>query len=332
MENAETIVFLYSASHVPDLIRDAAMKQVPSGFQLELCESATDAGTRRDRVAEADYLMLYGVGFDDVDVANRVRLLQILSAGYDRLDVPALTAKGIPLATNGGANAPTVAEHALMLMLAVYRKLPLHHGELVGGNWLGHREALRMFELRGKRVGIVGFGKIGREVARMVRGFLAEPVYADVMAADPDVERELGARRVELDELLATSDIVTLHTPLTDGSRGLMDATAFRAMKSSAVLINTSRGEIVVEDDLVEALRSGEIAGAGLDVFETEPLGTSPLAGMNTVVMTPHTAGTTIDTWWRRLDFAFGNIGRVSAGEAPGFVVNPDYASSSGQT
>lgn len=321
MENTGKIVFLYAASSVPDRIVAAALAQTPEGFELVPCEAATPAAERRAHVAEADYLMLYALGFDDIDVARKARLMQILSAGYDRLDVAALAAAGIPLATNGGANAPTVAEHAVMLMLAVYRKLPLHHNAMAGGEWLGHREALSMYELRGKRVGIVGFGKIGRETARMVRGFLAEPVYCDVVAAPPEVEAELGARRLDLDELLATSDIVTLHTPLTEASRGLIDKAALARMKPTAVLVNTARGPAVVEADLVEALRGGAIAGAGLDVFEREPLGDSPLLAMENVVVTPHTAGTTIDTWWRRLDFAFENISRVARGEAPLFVV-----------
>ncbi len=323
MENTGKIVFLYAASSVPDRIVAAALAQTPEGFELVPCEAATPAAERRAHVADADYLMLYALGFDDIDVAGKARLMQILSAGYDRLDVAALAAAGIPLATNGGANAPTVAEHAVMLMLAVYRKLPPHHNAMARGEWLGHREALSMYELRGKRVGIVGFGKIGRETARMVRGFLAEPVYCDVHPAPPEVEAELGARRLDLDELLATSDIVTLHTPLTEASRGLIDKAALARMKPTAVLVNTARGPAVVEADLVEALRGGVIAGAGLDVFEREPLGDSPLLSMENVVVTPHTAGTTIDTWWRRLDFAFENISRVARGEAPLFVVEP---------
>jgi len=323
MENTEKIVFLYKAANVPNPIIEAAKVGCPEGFELVLCEAEMPAEERRTQVAEADYFMLYTVGFEDIDVAKKARLMQILSAGYDRLDVPALAAAGIPLATNGGANAPTVAEHAVLLMLAVYRQLPMHHLEMTRGNWIGHREALRMFELRGKRVGIVGFGKIGREVARMVNGFLAEPVYYDLYPASPAVEAELGARFLELDELLATSDIVTLHTPLTEGSRGIINKQSLARMKSNAVLINTARGPAVVERDLIEALRQGTIAGAGLDVFDTEPLGDSPLSSMGNVVMTPHTAGTTIDTWWRRLEFAFENIGRVSRGEAPTFVVKP---------
>ncbi len=321
MENTEKIVFLYKASNVPERIIEAAKTKTPEGFELILCESEMDSKTRRGHVAEADYFMLYTVGFDDIDCAKKAKLMQILSAGYDRLDVPALAAAGIPLATNGGANAPTVAEHALMLMLAVYRKLPLHHSSLKEGRWLGHREVLSLNELRGKQVGIVGFGKIGREVARMVNGFLAKVAYYDVYPASSTVERELKAQRMELDDLLMTSDIVTVHTPLNDSSAGLINSNSFSIMKPTSVLINTARGPAVVETDLIEALKEGRIAGAGLDVYEIEPMTDSPLFLMDNVVVTPHTAGATIDTWWRRLDFAFANICRVSNGEKAQFIV-----------
>ena len=318
----EKIVFLYKQANVPDEIIDAAKKKTPAGFELILCEEKMSAEERRKNVAEADYFMLYTVGFDDVDIAKKAKLMQILSAGYDRLDVASLKSAGIPLATNGGANAPTVAEHTILLILALYRKLPLHHISLKNGEWLGHQEVLSLNEIRGKRVGVIGFGKIGQEVARMARGFLADVVYSDPVRADNKIEGELCASQVDFDELIRTSDIVTIHTPLTEGSRGLIDAKVLASMKESAILINTARGGAVVEGDLIDALTQKVIAGAGLDVFEEEPLGGSPLLELENVVITPHTAGSTIDTWWRRLDFAFENIGRVSRGEKALFVVD----------
>jgi phosphoglycerate dehydrogenase-like enzyme len=321
MENTEKIVFLYDEKSIPDQIIEAAKAQTPSGFELVLCESKMVEEERRVQVAQADYFMLYTVGFEDIDIAKKAKLMQILSAGYDRLNVPELAEAGIPLATNGGANAPTVAEHTLLLILSLYRKLPLHHAALRSGKWLGHQEVLGLNELRGKQVGIVGFGKIGQEVARMVNGFLANVVYYDVFKAPDEVEQSLNARRLELDALLRTSDIVTLHTPLTESSRELINSKSLQSMKRNAILINTARGAAVVEKDLIDALEKGIIAGAGLDVFEKEPLGDSPLLSFENVVLTPHTAGSTIDTWWRRLDFAFENIQRVSRGEDPTFIV-----------
>ena len=323
MANTQNILFLYSAASIPEQIIESAHAAVPDGLSLTLCERGTSDDVRRDLVGAADFIMLYGLRFDDLDVAGSARLLQLLSAGYDRLDLDAFTKAGIPVANNGGANGPTVAEHTILLMLAVFKKLPLHHNALHSGKWLGLSEGLRMRELRGKQVGIVGFGHIGREVARMARGFLATVVYSDVQKAPVEVEESLGAKQLPLPELLASSDVVTLHTPLNDATRGLIDQGALTSMKSTAILINTSRGPVVRERDLAEALRNGGIAGAGLDVFDPEPLASdSPLLGMDNVVVTPHIAGTTIDTWSRRLEFAFGNIERVARGEAPEAVVN----------
>jgi phosphoglycerate dehydrogenase-like enzyme len=312
----QNILFLYSAASVPEEILQAAETRVPEGFSLTRCERSTSDALRRKLVSEADYVLLYGLRFDDLEVAANARLLQLLSAGYDRLDLDAFSKAGIPVANNGGANGPTVAEHAVLLMLAVFKKLPLHHNALHQGKWLGLSEGLRMRELRGKRVGIVGFGHIGREVARMVRGFLATVAYADVQRAPTEIEQALEAEHTTLGELLETSDVVTIHTPLNAATREMIDERVLARMKRSAILINTSRGPVVNQTHLAEALRTGVIAGAGLDVFDPEPLAAdSPLLAMDNVVVTPHIAGTTIDTWSRRLDFAFANIERVARGE-----------------
>ncbi|MEJ2133363.1 MAG: NAD(P)-dependent oxidoreductase, partial [Gammaproteobacteria bacterium] len=223
MADLQNILFLYSAASVPEEILQAAETRVPEGFSLTRCERSTSDALRRKLVSEADYVLLYGLRFDDLEVAANARLLQLLSAGYDRLDLDAFSKAGIPVANNGGANGPTVAEHAVLLMLAVFKKLPLHHNALHQGKWLGLSEGLRMRELRGKRVGIVGFGHIGREVARMVRGFLATVAYADVQRAPTEIEQALEAEHTTLGELLETSDVVTIHTPLNAATREMID-------------------------------------------------------------------------------------------------------------
>ena len=322
MSNSKNIVFLYSASHVPDIIAESAKSKVPDGFSLIFCENKTADAERRAALAKADYVMAYAVGFEDFDVVGQARLFQLLSAGYDRFDLAAFAELGLPVATNGGANAPTVAEHALLLILAVYKKLGMHDRTMRAGEWVGMREALSMRELRGKQVGIVGFGKIGRLLAEMVGGFRTKVVYYDVQAAPAEVERALNARRVELDELMETSDVISLHTPLNDATRGLIGAQTLARMKSTAIIINTGRGPVVDEAALYEGLRDGAIAGAGLDVFESEPLAAdSPLLTLDNIVVTPHIAGTTLDTWTRRLDFAFGNFQRVDGGAGAEFLI-----------
>ncbi len=292
MAEPQKIVLLYKKSSIPDQILKQAQAQAPKGFAFSLCEAKTPDAERKKQVASADYLIAYGVGFEDFEVAKSVKLFQVLSAGFDRLDMNQFKKAKVPVANNGGANAPTVAEHAVLLMLSVFKKLPLHHNTMQSGQWLGHREALRMRELRDKQVGIVGFGHIGREAARNVRGFLANVAYYDPMGAPAEVEKQLSAKRMELDELIRTSDVISVHTPLTKATRGLFGAKQFAAMKPTAIFINTSRGPVVDEDALVDAVRNGVIAGAGLDVFGIEPLPPDhPLRTLPNSIVTPHVGG-----------------------------------------
>ena len=309
------ILFLYAKRLVPEAVLAAARDRVPAGFSLTLCDETVDAQTRRARIGATEFVLLYGLPFDAAEGAKSVKLLQLLSAGYDRLDVEALNAVGTLVANNGGANAQTVAEHTLLLILAVHKRLPVHHNALAAGDWLGLTQALHLRELHNKQVGIVGFGHIGRLVARMVDGFGARPVFAD-----PHVQgvAETPAAPMPFTELLATSDIVTLHAPLTAETRHLIGAAELAQMRRSAVLINTARGGVVDEGALITALQRGLIAGAGLDVFETEPVAPdNPLLAMPNVVVPPHVAGTTLDTWSRRLDFAFSNVVRAASGATP---------------
>jgi phosphoglycerate dehydrogenase-like enzyme len=248
--------------------------------------------------------------------------LQLMSAGYDRILLPVWREMQVPVANNGGANAIPVAEHAVLLMLAVFKWLPQHHTALHDGRWLGHDKVLGMFELRKKTVGIVGFGHIGREVARCLLGFQTTTLYYDVARAAPEVEQEFKARHVPLEELLRQSDLVTLHTPLLPQTRALIGAPQLALMKPTAILVNTARGPIIDEVALYEALKAKRIMGAGLDVFMREPIDPkNPLLELDNVVISPHIAGSTYDTWFRRLDLAFGNITRVARGEAPAYVI-----------
>ena len=182
-----------------------------------------------------------------------------MSAGYEWLDLDLLRELKIPLANNGGANAPTVAEHAILLILAVFKKLPMHHNSLHQGEWLESQETLRMRELRNKTLGIVGFGRIGQEVARIAQGFQTTTLYFDVVQAPEAVEQELGAKRVSLEDLLQQSDVVTIHTNLTDETKGIINAQNLSLMKSSAIVVNTSRGPVIDEPALIEALREGKL-------------------------------------------------------------------------
>jgi len=222
----------------------------------------------------------------------------------------------IPCANNGGANSRAVADQAVLLMLALYRRLLVAVESTRVGTWSLPIDGENTFEMAGKLVGILGMGNIGAQVARRVQGFDAVVQYHDLNRLS--VEREREATAVSLEELFRTSDIVTCHAPLTPGTRHIVNAERLSLMKPTSILINTSRGALVDEAALIDALQRGEIAGAGLDVFEEEPLTPdNALLRMDHVVATPHSAGTTWDTWSRRAEFAYANIERVHGGESP---------------
>jgi phosphoglycerate dehydrogenase-like enzyme len=324
MTDPKRIVFLYSKRSVPQEIIEIAYKKVPPEFDLTLLEQATDASEKIKHFAEADFILGYPGDMTEQQIrsAKKCRLLQLMSAGYDRILLPVWREMKVPVANNGGANAIPVAEHAVLLMLAVYKWLPQHQLALHDGQWLGHAKVLQMFELRKKTVGIVGFGHIGREVARCLLGFQTNTLYYDVARAAAEVEQELKARQVPLEELLRQSDLVTMHTPLLPQTRALIGASQLALMKPTAILVNTARGPIIDELALYEALRAKRIMGAGLDVFIQEPLDPkNPLLELENVVISPHIAGSTYDTWFRRLDLALGNITRVAQGEAAAYVI-----------
>lgn len=324
MSDTTHIVFLYGKRAVPQEIIDLAYEKLPAGFTCELLEQSTASSDKVKRFAEADFILGYpgDMSEQEIRAATKCQLLQLMSAGYDRILLPVWRDMKVPVANNGGANAIPVAEHAVLLMLAVCKWLPQHHIALREGQWLGHAKVLQMFELRQKTVGIVGFGHIGQEVARCLLGFQTTTLYYDVVRAAPEVEAELQARQVPLDELLQQADLITLHTPLIPQTRGLIGAPQLALMKPTAILVNTSRGPIIDEAALYEALQAKRIMGAGLDVFAQEPIDPhNPLLQLDNVVVSPHCAGSTYNTWFRRLDFAFANITRVARGEPPSHLI-----------
>ena len=258
--------------------------------------------------------------------AGRLRFVQKWGIGVDRIDVAALRRRGIGLAITAGANAGPVAELALALMLAVYRRIPYVNRSMRQGQWPKAEMRETCFQIKGKTVGLIGFGNIGRTLARRLSGFEAQVIYADTQAADPATEQALGVRRVGLAELLARSDIVSLHLPYSAQAGRLIDATAIAAMKPGAVLINTARGELVDEAALYDALLTGQLRGAGLDAFDPEPPAAShPLFTLDQVVVTPHAGGGVFDNVEAVARHALGNLLRVLQGQAlaPADVVIP---------
>ena len=185
------------------------------------------------------------------------------------------------------------------------------------GRWIGGNFARPSFLLSGKTVGIVGFGAIGQTVARLLGGFGCTILYSKTTAVDAETEARLNARHVALAELLREADVVSLHCPLTPRTAGMIDRAAFEAMKRTAVLVNVARGGVVVEDDLVWALRNRVIHAAAMDVFATEPLPPdSPLMGLDGLTITPHIAASSAETFDKTVLQMFGNIALVARGEA----------------
>jgi phosphoglycerate dehydrogenase-like enzyme len=229
----------------------------------------------------------------------------------------------VPIANNGGSNSVAVAEHTMMLILAVYKKLSFHHINVTHGKWrVGDFSTTRTYELAGKKLGIVGLGTIGKKVARRAVGFDMDIQYYDIVRLTEDQEDALGVKFALFPELLQTSDVVSLHVPLNDATRKFMGAREFAMMQKDAIFINTCRGPVVDEEALRHALLSKQISAAGLDVMvEEPPLINHPLFGLENVTFTPHSAGPTWENWTKAFRNAFDNVQRVARGDKPLWVI-----------
>ena len=219
-----------------------------------------------------------------------------------------------------------MAELAIALMLSVYRRLPYVNREMREGKWPKSEVRETCFQIAGKTVGIVGFGHIGRMLARRLRGFDARVIYFDARRADREIELTLSASYSPLEDLLTNSDIVSLHAPVTSQTSRMINAESIANMKDGAILINTARGELVDEKALYDALASGKLRGAGLDAFDPEPPAIdSPLLRLDQVVVTPHAGGGVFDNVEHVARHALGNIMRHLRGEAisPADVIIP---------
>ena len=249
-----------------------------------------------------------------------------VAAGYDNIDVSAATARGIAVCnTPVPALHETTADIAFALLLATARRLGEAERYLRAGQWTFWSPQLLVgADVYGRTLGIVGLGRIGQAVARRARGFGMQILYAG-RTRRHDAERELGARHVSLEQLLRSSDFVSLHVPATDETRKMIGAQQLALMKPTAFLINAARGAIVDQAALYEALTKGTIAGAGLDVFDPEPVAmTEPLIGLENVVAIPHIGGASLPARQRMAEIAAQNALAVLRGVAPFSCVNPE--------
>jgi phosphoglycerate dehydrogenase-like enzyme len=238
------------------------------------------------------------------------------------VDLEAARRARVPVCNNGGANAISVAEHAVMLMLTTARKVIWQHRNVAAGRWRDNGPAPQMFELFNKTLGIVGLGAIGKKVARLSQAFGMRVQYYDIARLSEAEEDALGVRFRLLRELLRSSDFVSLNVPLNASTRGMIGAEELALMKPTAILVNTCRGPVIDEPSLYRALSAGKLFGAGLDVFDQEPPpADNPLLKLENVVLTAHFAGPTSDNHVARFRNAFDNVQRVRRGEAPLWVV-----------
>ncbi len=297
----------------------------------------------KDRISTAELLELsrdaevlvigspMAVPRDFMDQCPNLKFIQVEGVGFDKVDLVAAKEKGIIVSNNKGINKEAVAEHTVGLMLAGLRRTALDdrlYRTKGGAAASADHFAKGEWELYGKTVGMVGLGDIGKEAVKRLANWGCNFLYYDIMKQSPEVEAALNIKYVQLDELLAESDVVSIHVPVTDQTREMVNKDFLSKMKKNALLINTSRGDLVNNEDLAWALENDEIYGAALDVITPEPapidhvLLTMSDKAMDKIVFTPHAGGTTNEVFERMLVWSMDNVKRFLDGEEPLNIVN----------
>ncbi len=265
-----------------------------------------------------------------ISSARSLRIISQYAVGYDNIDVECATKHGVYVTNTPGVLADATADLTWALILAVSRRIVEADKVVRSGEWYKtgtgwHPMYMLGMEVTGKTLGIIGLGRIGREVARRAKGFKMKVLYYKRRRLAPEEEKELGVEYRSLEDLLKESDIVTIHVPLTEETRGLIGERELRMMKDTAILVNTSRGPVVDEEALIKALTKGWIAGAGLDVFNQEPLPPDhPLTKLDNVVLAPHIGSATWETRTRMAEKAVENLIAFAEGRVPPDLVNPE--------
>lgn len=303
------------SEHVKELMR----KNAPDGFEIMFVQSKTDREEHLRALAQADYVSPNGIKLtkEYIEAAPNLKLIQLWGAGIDDYDLDWLKSRNIALQNGVGFNAPAVAEMAILHMLAVNRHLVYVDRTLRSGKWIKSEMRDRCSSLYGKTVGLVGMGNIGRVMARYLHGLdVGQVLYYDIRPMPGAQEEALDVEFCELDDLIRRSDIISLHLPLNDKTRKLIDRRRIGMMKPSAVLINTARGGIVDQKALVEALQAHRIRGAGLDSYDPEPpVAGDPLLQLDNVVLTPHTGGAVVENVEPRIQHVYHCISKFERGE-----------------
>lgn len=320
-------------SPLPKAAIEAFLSTRVTGNELEDIYVVTYEGSSKEELIEAvsdahviigDYTNNIAMDAEVIRSAEQCTLIQQPSTGFQHIDVDEAAKKGIPVANIAGANTLAVAEHTIMLMLGCLKKLTLSHEKTKRGEWAqDEMEIHGVFELFGKTVGIIGAGLIGKEVAKRAKPFGPHMIYYDVNRLSKEEEEELGVTYRPLDDLIAESDVITIHAPLTPQTENMISADRITAMKTNAIIINASRGAIVDEAALARALKEGRIRGAGLDVFSQEPISPkNPILDAPNTILTPHIAGATNESRMRIINLTIDNVLSVLTGKEPVNIVN----------
>jgi phosphoglycerate dehydrogenase-like enzyme len=330
MVNKKNVLIL---SPIPEeAVKTLAASKIGAA-ELEGVSMVTYKGTQKSDLAQAvadadviigDYTFNIPMDAAVMRAAKRCILIQQPTIGYQHIDVDAAAREGIPVANAAGINTFAVAEHTIMLILACLKKLLLAHEKTKRAEWAQDEMQLHgVFELWGKTVGIIGMGRIGKEVARRANPFGPRLIYYDVERLSPELERSLELTYRSLDEVVAQSDVITIHTPLTPQTTNLIDAGRIAKMKPNVIIINVSRGAIIDEAALAKALAEKRVQAAGLDVFSEEPITQgNPLLSAPNTILTPHIAGVTNESMVRAVDLTVDNVVSVLRGQEPIDIVN----------
>lgn len=309
-------------------------RMVPEGAEIVFFEQGYTAEEVIARAGDAEFAVVDAVlpfTAEMIEGMPNLRMIHSEGVGYAAIDIAAAAKRGIPVCNNQGVNAPQVAEHTVMLILTVLRRFAEGEAAVRAGRQMQMKldvMANGMDDLIGKRVGLIGFGAIGRELAKRLQPFGCKLFYTDPVHADPEIEAKYEITFLSQAELLKTSDIITLHVPVTPDTTNLINRETLAMMKPCAVVVNCARGAVVNTADLAEAIKSGTIYGCALDTIDPEPflpddpILTLPEPWRWRVSVSPHIAGNTINTFYASYDGVWGDINRVLRGERPRNIVN----------
>jgi phosphoglycerate dehydrogenase-like enzyme len=312
-----------------ELLREPLKTRIPGlDFSIADAHRASEEKLLAE-VADADIILGDYTGATLITrrvaaAGKRLKFIQQPSVGYNNIDINACREMNIPVANTPGANDIGVAEHTIMLALACLKKLTYVNSRTHQGEWLfDRRREIGIFEINGRTYGLLGMGRTARAVAERLIPFGVKLIYYDVIRLNPEDENKYQATYMPLDEILKTADVISLHLPLTPETQGIIDTSKLSMMKPSAILINVGRGPLVDEKALAEALRDKKLACAAVDVFSQEPPPKDhPLFGLENAILTPHLAGSTLESGMRIMNMALDNLARVMKREKPLWVLN----------